>query len=112
MTMVTLEPACSAFSSKIKLPPYFSQYPNGFNVAVRAANFHVPRFDSCSFRIWNHFSITNLNVAVTRELQKLPLTPSVPVDQPKAKIQGFKDLDEDKNDKSWTYVTFCNITFG
>ena len=44
MTMVTLEPACSAFSSKIKLPPYFRQYPNGFDVALRAANLHVPKF--------------------------------------------------------------------
>ena len=35
-------------------------------------------------------------VAVTRKLQKLPPTSSIPVDQLKAQIQGFKDLDEDK----------------
>ena len=73
MTMVTLELACSAFLSEIKLPPYFSQYPNGFNVALRAANLHVPKFNSSSFRIWNLFNISNLTVAVTRKLQKLPL---------------------------------------
>ena len=104
MTMVTLEPACSAFSYEIKLPPYFRQYPNGFDVTLRAANLHVPKFNPSSFRIWNHFNISNLTVAVTRELQKLPPTPSVPVDQPKAQIQWFKDLDEDKNDESWIYI--------
>ena len=104
MIMVTLEPACSAFSSKIKLPPYFRQYPNGFDVALRAANLCVPKFNSSSFRIWNHFNIPNLTAAVTKKLQKLPPTPSVAVDQLKAQIQGFKDLDEDKNDKSWIYI--------
>ena len=91
MTMVTLEPACSAFSSEIKLPPYFRQYPNGFDVALRAANLHVIKFDPSSVRIWNQFNISNLTVAVTRELQKLPPTPSVPVDRMTAQIQGFQD---------------------
>ena len=104
MTMVTLEPACSAFSSKTKLPTYFRQYPNGFNVALRAANLHIIQFNSSSFRIWNHFNISNLTVAVTRKLQKLPPTPSVPVDQLKAQIQGFKDLDDNKNDESCIYI--------
>ena len=61
-------------------------------------------FNSSSFRIWNHFNISNLTVAVTRKLQKLPPTSSVPVDQLKAQIQGFKDLDEDKNYKSRIYI--------
>ena len=30
--------------------------------------------------------------------------PSVPVDQLKAQIQGFKDLDDNKNDESWIYI--------
>ena len=37
-------------------------------------------------------------------MQKLPPTPSVPVDQLKAQIKGFKDLNEDKNDESWIYT--------
>ena len=89
MTMVTLEPACNAFSYKIKLPPYFRQYLNGFNIALRAANLHVPKFNSFSFRIWNYFNISNATVAVTRKLQKLPPTSSVPVNLLKAQ---FKDL--------------------
>ena len=104
MTMVTLQPACSAFSSEIKLPPYFRHYPNGFDVALIAADLHVPKFNSSSFRIWNHFNISNLTVAVTRRLKKLSPTPSVPIDQLKVQIQGFKDLDKDKNDKSWIYI--------
>ena len=89
---------------KLSYPPYFRQYPNGFDVALRAANLHVPKFNSSSFRIWKHFNIYNLTVAVTRKLEKLPPTPSVPVDQLKALIQGFKDLNEDKNDKSWIHI--------
>ena len=104
MTMVTLEPACSAFSSEIKLPAYFRQYPNGFDAALRAANLHIPQFNPSSFRIWNHFNISNLTIAVTRKLQKLPPAPSVPVDQLKALIQGFKDLDDNKNDESWINI--------
>ena len=104
MTMVTLEPTCSAFSSKIKLPPYFRQYASGFDVALRAANLHVPKFNPSSFRIWNHFNISTLTVAVTRKLQKLSPTPSDPCDQLKAQIQGFKDFNEEKNDKSWIYI--------
>ena len=86
------------------LPPYFRQYPIRFNVAVRAANLHVPKFNSSSFRIWNHFNISNFTVAVTRKLHKVPPIPLVPVDQLKAQIQGFKDLNEDKDDKSWIYI--------
>ena len=104
MTIVTLEPACSAFSSKIKLPLYFRQYPDRFDVALRAANLYVPKFNSSTFRIWNHFNICNLTVAVTRKLQKLPPTPSVPVVQLKAQIQGFKNLNKDKDHKSWIYI--------
>ena len=112
MTMVTLEPACSAFSSKIKLPPHFRQHPNGFDVALRDAYLHVPKVNSSSFRIWNHFNIPNFTVAVTRKLQKLLPTPSVPVDQLKVQTQGFKELDEDKNDKSWMYIVGDGLGFG
>ena len=92
------------YSSEIKLPPYFRQYPSGFDLALRAANLHVPKFNSSSFRIWNHFNISNLTVALTRKLQQLPPTPSVQVDQLKTQIQGFKDLNENKNDESWIYI--------
>ena len=70
MTLVILEPACSAFLSKIKLALYFRQYLSGFNIALRAANAHVYKFNSSSFRIWNDFNISNLTVAVTREIAK------------------------------------------
>ena len=89
---------------KLSYPHTLGNYPNGFVVALKAANLHVPQFNSSSFRIWNHFNISNLTVAVTRKLQKLPLTLSVPVDQQKAQIQGFKDLDNNKNDESWIYI--------
>ena len=30
ITLINLQPACSAFSALMKLPPYFKQYSNGF----------------------------------------------------------------------------------
>ena len=66
----------------------------------------------------SHTNMSNLTEAVTRKWQKLPPTPSVPVDQLKAQFQGFRDLDEDKNHKSWIYIVgagsgsglmLCNI---
>ena len=41
MTLINLQPACSAFSPKIKLPPYFNQYSQGFLVTLQAANICV-----------------------------------------------------------------------
>ena len=118
LTMVTLEPTYSAFSSKSKLPPYFRQYPNGFNVALTAANLHVPKFTSSSFRIWNHFNISNLPVPVTRKLQRLPPTPSVSVDHLKNKFRDIKIWMKIKMinlgftllevDQVWSHPAYCN----
>ena len=33
-TMVNLQPACNAFSSELKLPPYFKQYSKGFQSCI------------------------------------------------------------------------------
>ena len=37
LTFITLQPACSAFSPEIKLPPYFKQYSKGFEIAIKTA---------------------------------------------------------------------------
>ena len=34
ITLISLQPACSTFSPQIKLPPYFKQYFNSFQVAI------------------------------------------------------------------------------
>ena len=52
-TLINLQPVCSTFSSVVKLPPYFKQYSSGFHVALKSANFHIPKFTPFSFRVGN-----------------------------------------------------------
>ena len=59
-SLINLQPACSAFSSVIKLPPYFKQYPSGFHVALESANLYIPKFTPFSFRIWKHSDLSNV----------------------------------------------------
>ena len=48
-TFINLQPACSAFSSTIKLPSYFKWYSKGFHVALKSSNLHIPKFKTSSF---------------------------------------------------------------
>ena len=57
MTLINLQPACSAFSPKIKLPAYFKPYSQGFHVTLQAANIHVPTLSPNDFRIWKILKI-------------------------------------------------------
>ena len=43
ITIINLQPACSAFSSDIKIPPYFKQYPKGFHVALKSVNLYISK---------------------------------------------------------------------
>ena len=42
VTFIHLQPACSAFSPGVKLPPYSKQFSKGFHVALKSANLNVP----------------------------------------------------------------------
>ena len=44
ITLVNLQPACSAFSPGIKLSPYFKQFSKGFHVALKSANLNIPNY--------------------------------------------------------------------
>ena len=74
MTLLNLQPACSAFSPKIKLPPYFKQYSQGFLVTPQAANIHVltlsPPHD---FRIWKTFNSSDTKPLEVEKLRNLTL---------------------------------------
>ena len=61
LTFITLQPACSAFSPEIKLPPYFKQYSKGFEIAIKTANLNVPTFNTSNFRIWQPFNLSKIN---------------------------------------------------
>ena len=61
LTFITLQPACSAFSPEVKLPPYFKQYSKGFEIAIKTAKLHVPIFNKSNFRIWQPFNFSKIN---------------------------------------------------
>ena len=51
LTLINLQPVCSAFSSVIKLPPYFKRYSTGFHVTLKSAKLYIPKFMASSFRV-------------------------------------------------------------
>ena len=61
MTFITLQPASSAFSPEIKLPPYFKQYSKGFEIAIKTAKLNVPAFNTSNFRIWQPFNLSKIS---------------------------------------------------
>ena len=85
-TFINLQPACSAFSSVIKLPPYFKWYSKGFHVALNSANLHIPKFKTYSFRVWTHFDLSNVTKPEIENLKKLPQAPNIPINQLRAQI--------------------------
>ena len=71
ITFINLQPVCSAFSSTIKFPPYFMWYSKGFHVALKSANLHIPEFTTSGFRVWTHFSLSNVTKPEIENLKKL-----------------------------------------
>ena len=68
LTFITLQPACSAFSPEIKLPPYFKQYSKGFEMAIRTTNLNVPTFNTSNFRIWQPFNLSKISDVEKKQL--------------------------------------------
>ena len=85
-TLINLQPACSAFSSVIKLPPYFKSFSKGFHVALKLANLHIPKFSIPNFRIWTHFNLSNITKPDIQNLKKLTPALSIPITQLRAQI--------------------------
>ena len=88
-TLINLQPVCSAFSSTIKLPPYFKQFSKGFHVPLKSANLHIPDLKTSSFRIWTHFDLSNITKPEIETLKKLAPATSIPIDQLRAQITNF-----------------------
>ena len=101
-TFINLQPVCSAFSSTIKLPPYFKQYSKGFHVALKSANLHIPKFTTSSFRVWTHFDLSNVNKPEIENLKKLGPVPNIPFDQMRAQVATFRHINPD-TDRPWIY---------
>ena len=101
-THINLQPVCSGFSSVIKLPPYFKQYSSGFQVALKSANLHIPKFTPFSFRVWKHFDLSNITKPEVQNLRKLALAPKIPIDQLRAHIANFRHISSG-TDRPWIY---------
>ena len=102
ITFINMQPACNAFSSNIKLPPYFKQYSKGFHVALKSADLHIPYFTTSSFRVWTHFDLSNVTQPEVENLKKLAQAPNIPIDQLRVQIANFKHINPDM-DKPWIY---------
>ena len=104
LTLVNLQPACSAFSAKIKLPPYLKKYSKGFARTIKTANLHSDKLDHVDFCIWKSFNVSSLSTIQKSNLKKLDSAPSVPVNELRAKIESLKMLNLDSKGKSWFYI--------
>ena len=83
-TLINLQPACSAFSSVIKLPPYFKRFSMDFHVALKSANLHIPKFSTPDFRIWTHFNLSNVTKPKVYNLRKPAPASKIPITQLRA----------------------------
>ena len=97
MTLINLQSACSAFAPKIKLPPYFKQYSQGFHIKLQAANIHVLTLSPNKFRIWKTFNLTDIKPLEVEKLKKLDSAPAIPIKQLRSQISSFRHIDEDKD---------------
>ena len=100
ITLNNLQPACSAFYSDIKLPPYFKQYYKGFHVALRSANIHISKFTPAKFRIWTHFDLSNVTQPEVNNLRKLAQALAIPSGQLRAQIANFNSV----RSRTWIYL--------
>ena len=105
ITLINLQPACSAFSPGVKLPPYFKQFSKGFHVALKSAHLNTPKYNPTNFRIWHTFNVSNLNPIESEKLKKLAPAPTIPIDQLRAQIARFRHININNDKKqSWIIV--------
>ena len=102
ITFINLQPACSTFSSDIKLPSYFKQYSKGFHVALKFANLNTSKFTPTKFRSWAHFNLSNVTQPELENLKILEPAPAIPIDQLRAQIANFRYINSDKS-RPWIY---------
>ena len=104
LTLVNLQPACSSFSSKFKLPPYFRKFSQGFAFAIKEANLHIDNLKPTNFRIWKSLNVSNLSTTQLQGLKKLDPAKTIPVKILKAKINQLKVIDFDPKTKYWVFI--------
>ena len=97
MILIYLQPACSAFSPKIKLPPYFKQYSQGFHVMLQAVNIHGPTLSLNDFRILKTFNLSGIKPLEVEKLKRPDSAPPIPMEKLRSQISSFRHIDEDKD---------------
>ena len=102
INLFNLQPACNAFFPLIKLPPYFKQYSKGFHVALGDANLHLPKFPPFDFRMWKTFNLSKIEPIDIENLKELTPAPAIPIDQLRAQIASFRQI-ETNISTSWIY---------
>ena len=101
-TLINLQPACSTFSSYIKLPACFKHYSSGFHVTLKSTNLHIPKFSTPNFRLWTYFNLSNVTKPAIKNLRKLVPAPSIPIEQLSTQIANFRHITSDP-DRHWIY---------
>ena len=104
LSIVELEPACSAFSAKFKLPPYFKKFSQGFTLAMEEANLHTPTIQPLDFRAWNSVDVSNLSDVQISNLKQLKPVNNIPVNVLKSEIGNLKRLDLGNNTREWIFI--------
>ena len=90
LSIINLKPACSAFSAKFKLPPYFKKCSQGFPLAIEEANLHTPIIQPLDFRSWKSLDVSNLSDVQISNLKQLKPVSKIPVNILKAEIGNLK----------------------
>ena len=104
LTLVKLQPACTAFSSQLKLPAYFRKFSQGFATAIKEANLHNDQIETLNFRVWDSLNVSNLSIPQVHELKQLSPAKSIPVKILKAKIHMLKVIDFNAKTKYWIFI--------
>jgi len=104
LTLVQLQPACTAFSSQLKLPPYFRKFSQGFAFAIKEANLHNDKLNTLNFRVWDSLNVSNLSDPQIHDLKTLSPAKSIPVKILQAKIHMLKVIDFNAKTKYWIFI--------
>ena len=104
LTLVNLQPACSAFSSKLKLPPYFRNFLKVLQIQLKKLILKLIKLQAINFRIWNFLNVSSLSETQLQGLKKLDSVKSIPVKMPKAKINLLKAIDFYPKNKYWIFI--------
>ena len=104
LSIINLQPACSAFSVKFKLPPYFKKFSQGFPLAIKEANLHTPIIQPLDFRAWKSLDVSNLSEVQISNLKQLKPVSNIPVNILKAEIGNLKRIYLDNNTREWIFT--------